>query len=465
MKAIFQKLQSDQATLFKWTLSVLVPFCIFLVPCTEYFTHDIKWFLMVTALGILIVAFELTELMAVSMLFPVGYLVTGIVPMDVIYSAWTTTTIPIVVIGGYLLANTLERIGLLKRIALWCVLRVGGSYYGLLYGIFIAGCILTVATGGNSWIIMAAFSYGICKAFNLGKSIDSAIIMLVGGFGSTCSMVFFYIPYFTGIIYSAARTVDSTITVSWLGYLFNMLPYLVYSIVLIWILPQIFKPKVKLPGKEYFMREYQNLGKMSSDEKKAGIAVIGLLLFMLTSEWHGINLDWAFIIIPWFLYLPGFHVATREDIQKIDFGMVFFCVACLSIGLASAYVGVGKMLAEILVPILKPMGATVILAAVFVVGVLLNLLLTPLAVVAGFSEPIVQIAQGLNMSPLAPLYSLYVSMDQVFFPYEYLQYLIFYAFGLIYMKDFIKMMTFKSVLAFLFFVFLMVPWWKVIGLY
>lgn len=446
----------------KWAISLGIALFVVLMPCNEVYTYEVKMFLLVTALGILLVAFELVDLMAVSMLFPIGYLVTGLVPMEIAYSAWTQT-MPLVVIGGYMIANILDRIGLLKRIAYWCVLKVGGSYYGLLYGILIAGTILNTATGGNAWVIMAAFTFGLCKTFNLGKTIDSAIIMLVGGLSAAASCVFIYTPYFMSLLLNAANSTGGTYTLSWVQLFMHMFPYLLFVLGLTWLLPKIFKPTQKLPGKEFYSAEYAKLGPMSRDEIIGALATVGLIAFMMTGELHGIALDWAFILTPWLLYFPGIKIGTSEDVKNIDFSMVFFCVACLSIGITSSYLEIGKMVAELLIPILEPLSTNVIMGAIYLVGLILNFLLTPFAILAGFSEPIAQIAAGLGLNPMGALYSLYVGVDQVLLPYEYLSYLIFYAFGLIKMSDFIKVLGVKMILATLLVFFVMIPWWNFLG--
>lgn len=453
----------DSGALMKWFITLIIPIIVLLIPETAAYTYQVKMFLFVTTLGILLVAFELMNLMAVSMMFPIGYLVTGLVPAVVAYSAWTMT-MPTVVIGGYLLANVLDRIGLLKRIAYWTILKVGGSYYGLLYGILISGTILNTATGGNAWVIMAAFTFGLCKSFNLGKTMDSAIIMLVGAFSAAASCVFIYTPYFMSLLLNAAHIVDPSISLTWVGFFVQMLPYALFTVAFTWLLPKIFKPTQKLPGKEFFAAEYEKLGAMSSDEKKGAFVTVFLIAFMLTGSFHKIELDWAFIVIPWLMYLPGINIGTQDDVKNIDFSMVFFCVACLSIGITSGHLGIGKILADALVPLLQPLSSTMVLGAIYAVGVILNFLLTPFAILAGFSEPIAQIAAGLNMNPLGALYAMYIGLDQIAFPYEYLSYLIFYAFGLIKMGDFIKIMSLKMALATLLVAFVMIPWWKLLGI-
>ncbi len=455
----------SKGQLIKWAVTTVIAAGILAIPTNETYSYEVKMFLFVTALGILLVAFELIDLMAVSMMFPIGYLVSGLVPMDVAYSAWTQT-MPLVVIGGYMIANVADRIGLLRRIAYWCILKVGGSYYGLLFGVLIAGTILNTATGGNAWVIMAAFTFGLCKTFDLGRSIDSAIIMLVGGFSAAASCVFIYTPYFMSLLLNAANSTapGANYAPTWLQFFLQMAPYLVFIVALTWLLPKIFKPTKKLPGKEFFEQEYKNLGKMSKDEKIGAFIIILLIAFMLTGGWHGIALDWAFIVIPWLMFVPGLKIANSEDVKNIDFSMVFFCVACLSIGITSSYLGIGNLIAELLIPILAPLSHNVVLGAIYFVGLILNFLLTPFAILAGFSEPIAQIAAGLDINPLGALYALYVGLDQVLLPYEYLSYLIFYAFGLIKMSDFIKVLGVKMIGATLVLFLILIPWWNFWGL-
>ncbi|MFR6291771.1 MAG: SLC13 family permease [Peptococcaceae bacterium] len=453
----------DKNFIMKWAVVFIAAAAIWFMPCNEVYSPEVKKFLFVTALGILLVAFELMDLMAVSMMFPIGYILFGLAPMDAAYGAWLGTT-PMVVIGGYMIANVMDRIGLLKRIAYKCILLVGGSYYGLLFGVLIAGCILNTATGGNAWVIMAAFTFGLCKTFELGKTMDSALIMFVGALSAGASCVFIYTPYFMSILFNSAELAGSTYRPTWIEHFMLMLPYVIFVIALVLILPRIFKPTKKLPGKEFFQQEYAKLGKMSKDEIIGTGFMILLIVFMLTGSIHKMELDWAFILIPWLMFIPGVKVADTEDVKNIDFSMVFFCVACLSIGNVSNHLGIGNMVANLLIPILQPLSSTVVVGAIYVIGLILNFLLTPFAILGGFSEPIAQVAVGLGINPVGALYSLYVGADQVFLPYEYLSYLIFYAFGLMKMTDFIKLATTKSILATLLVFFIMIPWWGFMGI-
>ena len=264
----------------------------------------------------------------------------------------------------------------------------------------------------------------------------------------------------SGLLLNAAEVTTGTkYFLSWLTYFTHMAPYLLFVLAFIWLMPKMFKPTKKLPGKEFYKEEYEKLGKMSHDEKIGGLVTVALIVFMLTGDIHHIALDWAFIVIPWLMYFPGLKIGKAEDVQRIDFGMVFFCVACLSIGITSGYLGIGKMVADFLIPVLQPLSSTVVAGAIYLLAVLLNLLLTPFAILAGFSEPIAQIAQSVGIDPLGALYAMYVGCDQVFLPHEYLTYMIFYAFGLMRMADFVKLATTKTIFATVFTIIVLIPWW------
>ena len=53
--------------------------------------------------------------------------------------------------------------------------------------------------------------------------------------------------------------------------------------------------------------------------------------------------------------------------------------------------------------------------------------------------------------------------DQVILPYEYAQYLIYFSFGLIPLKDFMKLQGVKMIVSFFFVLLILLPFWRVIG--
>ncbi len=447
----------------KWVLCLGVSLGIYLIPLSEVFTREIRWFLAISVLAILTVAFDFFNVMVPAILMPIGFLLANVAPAAVIFSPWSQTLV-YVIIGAFLLARVMEEVGLLKRIAYWCIVKSGGSFKGTVWGVFLAGLILGTITFGNAYVLMAALCYGICKALDLGKSMESAVITMVGCISAVSSRMFIYTPFSISLLENGGKGVDPDFQISIFGYLWHNLPMLGYCVVFVALMLILYKPKKVINGKAYFEEQYAALGPISLKEKKAAILLIILIVYLMTNPWHKLPLDYGFILIPWLAFFPGFKISSGQAIQKMDFPMIFFIVACLSIGTVSGALGIGKLVADTAIPMLMPLGTTPVLLAVLLMGMLLNFLLTPLAILAAFSNPVAHIAQGLGMSLYVPLYTLMYSTEMVVFPYEYVPQLIFFSFGMMKMGDFVKISCIKIVLCFLFLAVVMVPWWRLIGL-
>ncbi len=158
------------------------------------------------------------------------------------------------------------------------------------------------------------------------------------------------------------------------------------------------------------------------------------------------------------------NLGTDKSLRDLDLSMLMFIVACMSIGTVASALGIGKIVSDILAPLLGGFPGPLILFFIMFMGTVLNLLMTPLAILAGFSEPVTQIALSLGIDPRAMLYSLNYACDLIILPYEYVPYLIFFSFGLMYTSDFLKYMGLKIVLFCLFFFIAIVPYWYLIGL-
>ena len=84
---------------------------------------------------------------------------------------------------------------------------------------------------------------------------------------------------------------------------------------------------------------------------------------------------------------------------------------------------------------------------------------------AGFTSSYAQIAVDAGMNPLVIYSVMTLGLDQIVFPYEYALYLMYFSFGYISMKEFIKYFSVKLVLGFVCLCLLMIPFWKLTGLF
>lgn len=297
----------DKKKLIMWLCVIVFPLAILCIPTGEVFTQPIRLFLAVTLCAILMFAFELLNNAIPGLLLPLSYLLLGIVPGNIAFSAWTGN-VPWMIMAGCSLRAPLPAWASSKRVAYWCIIKSGASYRGILFGLWLTGLILSLAIPNQAFIPMAALTYGICNALNIGKSPEAAGIMLTGAIAAIQPILFIYNPSYA-ILEGAALSVTGA-TDSWLTYFYHNAPVLVWSLFLVFVVSIMFKPKTPINGKDYFVQAYADLGPMSFDEKKACVVSFVLLGLLLTTNVHKIAAGWCFVLVALLMYLPGLSLAN-----------------------------------------------------------------------------------------------------------------------------------------------------------
>ncbi len=399
----------DWSYLLKWAIIILCPLLILCVPVNEMFTWPVKMFFVITLLAILLFALETIRQTAVAILLPIAYVVFQIAPSTVAFSPWTGN-IPWMMIGGLILANILQSIGLLKRIAYKCIFLTGCSYKGIIYGIGLAGLVLNVMIPAQATIPLAALAFGICQAMGLKKSKAAAGIMLSAGLAALLPNYLFLNPNLL-IVYGVGETVVGPSGVTWAGFLYHNAPVILFYVVMFWITTKLFKPETAVNGKEWFIAEYEQLGAIKKEEKKGVLICFLLFIGLITQPWHKIEVAWVFAFMP---MLEG---------RSVTFVLVFMWLLCM----------------------------------------LVNFILTPLAIGATFAVPLTQIALSLGINPEVMWLTICHGYDQILLPYEYPLYMLFFSFNLVYLKEFVKLFGVKIIVNLIFFVCILLPYWNLIG--
>lgn len=217
-------------------------------------------------------------------------------------------------------------------------------------------------------------------------------------------------------------------------------------------------------SKEYFMEKFNELGKITAAEKKAIVGVVAILAWIITNPIHGLDCMYAFIFVPFILCMPGIDVGNSQNIQDVSWSTILFFASCLAIGTVCGTVGITALIGQIAAPILSGFGVLGTLVAVLIFGFAANFAMTPVAMLAAFSGLLYTIATSVGINPLALLFTFNMSTDMVILPYEYLTFLVFYAFGGMTMKQFFSFHLAKDIAYFVFFVAIMIPYWFLIGL-
>ena len=77
--------------------------------------------------------------------------------------------------------------------------------------------------------------------------------------------------------------------------------------------------------------------------------------------------------------------------------------------------------------------------------------------------PLAQISLDLGINPHAMYLVMLHALDQLVMPYEIALYLIYFSFGLVYLKDFAKAMFVKLLINGVFIFVILIPFWRIIG--
>ncbi len=455
----------DKKTLIGWLISILVPCIIFMIPTNDFFTADLKLFLIITLFVILIIAFELLPQLIAAFLMPSLYLISGLVPVDIAFGSWTSTTVWIV-LGGLVFANVLDDCGLLKRIAYFVIRKCGGTYMGAVFGCFVIGCILNIITFCNGWLVASALVFGVCKAMDLKPSKESSLICFAGTIGATGATVFLYYPGYYALIETSIRNFIPDYTMG----MFETFKYngigLPLFVLMIFIMKKIYRIDSKSMkfNKDLFDNKYKELGPVTIDEKKAIVMIILLLSYLFSTQFTGFPSAYGFMLIPFVMYLPGIGIGKIETLKKINFPTIFFVATCLGIGTVGAAVGFGDFLQAIAVPLLA--GKSPLLACIvfMMFGMIANFFMTPYAMLGGLSLPFAQIAVSLGMNPVVAVMILLWACEILYLPYESAGNLIMYQYGLYPMKEFVRTEGLKSIVMIIAFIIIMYPMWNLMGL-
>lgn len=463
MAEVVSQQVSNKSTMIKWIITFIVPGMLFLVPTNELFTEQIRLFLFLTLFTIFILAFETLDYTVPGIMLPTLYALTGLVPMGVAFGAWASY-LPWMIFGAAVLANIFIDTKFLTRVLYYCILKLGGKFITTCLALMLTSCLVSVLSGGMAVLLVVVLCYGLLQSFEIKpKSRESIFLMICATISFISCNCFVPVPATLAMLTAGGRMVDPAFTLSWAGFVMHNAPYILFLLFFTFLLYKILKPDVKADGKAYFQAEYAKLGSITLAEKKCAVVAAGLLIFLFTSSIHKIDVSWAFVIAPWILFLPGINVGTKKHIQESDIGIIIFAVMCVGIGVVSSALGFGQLFSQVMVPMLSNLSSSTFIFMVAIAGIVLNLLLTPMAVIGAFSGPFAQIATALGVNMLPVFYVLCSSMDQVFMPYEYMPYLLFFSYGFIRMGDFIKIFTLKMVLHLIFLMAVMVPWWKLIG--
>lgn len=452
----------NQKTIIKWIITLLSTLIVIVgLKDSTLFSWNQVIFVAITLFYILITAMELLPNMIIAILLPITYLFFQLAPATVVFNAWANSLVWICVCA-MLGANVLARIGLLKRLVFKCVDLIGYSYKKIIFAFAIVGIILETISSSGGYLIFAAVAAMFCTTLNLKGTKTGAGIMLA--MALCIGSGFIYSPTTHGLLITQTSTVDASIALDYVTYFVHNLPMILFYFIPYALIPFLFKQDAPIDA-NIIKEEKAKLGKMSKEEKIATVITILFVIAILTTGIHKVEMLYCFVLFAIAFYIPGIHVGTEEDIKKINYSLIFFLTAFISIGSVAAALNFNVIVSALLTPMLSAAESNIVLySLVYLFGFIVNFLMTPYAAMAAFTTPITQIAVDLGLGVYATLYAFYGGLCELLLPYEIAKFLVIYAYGMFTFKDFAKIFGVRAFLRLIYLALIMIPYWNFIGI-
>lgn len=459
----------SQKTLYwmKWVICFALAGVFFLIPQSEIYDRNMQMFFAITVFVMAVIAFNFFDMAIPAFVLPISYILFGVAPVETVFSPWVKGTTIYMIVGAFVFANLLGECGLLKRLSYWTIIKLGGSFTGMIFAVFFAGAILAVITFSNGYLLEVFLAFSICVTLRLKKeSKEAALICAAGALGAQGLVPCIYVPVENGIINAAIDDLNVNVSFDLFTRTIYAWPLFFGCLLTLFILTRVYKTKnmTLSEGLSSFYDEYEKMGKLTIGEKRAIIFTILLVMYLITCPLHGLPADYAFLILPWIMVLPGMKIGTIQSVNDVKLGVLFFITGCMSIGTVGVYVGLDDLITANLTPMIEHLSPLAMGYSFLSVGTIANMVLTPFAMLSGLSGPFVQLALDLGMNPMFSLMSLICSLDAVFMPHEIVCLAVLYSFGYIKMGDFIKMVGLNTVITFILYGLVIFPWWNFLGL-
>ena len=457
----------------KWLISILLTAAIWLTPTNSIFTPAMRSFSSLTALAMLLLAFELTPIFVPAVLLPVGYTLFHVAPKEVIYNAWTGQ-VPWVLIGSMLVASILEKTGLSKRIAYRTLLLARGNLFVLMFTFLLAGIIVGafVPASMARTALFGTIMLSLCQAMGYKANSKYALIGFATVYIVSNDVSMSWMTASNANIILTGLMASAGVPVGWIDYaVYSLVPSVIWMSVEIIVLFILYSRREVFQGggtasahqtREYLREQYAGLGPMGTAEKKALIFVCIIVLLLLTSNLHVLNPGQIFILTACAAFLPGINIAGNDDLKAINFSMVLLVVGCISIGDVASSMGVGKLMVTSLIPHMPRdvFGLSAFVAGLCFIG---NMLMTPLALVSGLTVPIVELCNSIGVNPIGMCFIFWLSCMSILLPYETTTALLMYSYNMMSIKEFIKIFLVKTVITFIATFAIFIPWLYVVG--
>ncbi|MCR5784994.1 MAG: anion permease [Eubacterium sp.] len=466
MEAVDDKL--SKKTVIGWICVVALALIIMRISPTELFTPGIRTTLAITASIMCAFAFELVPNAVLALTLVVLYIITGVADAGTALSGFTNPT-TWATPAAMLLVGCLGQTRVLKKTCYGCMLKAGGTYRGIVIGMTIASIILgAVIGGGEVCVPMIIIAFALCTALGVQPNSREAATLMMCAFICANAPISYFYNAVVAMAFAAAQTVDPEASVTYMQYLYHSWPMIIFGLIQVVIAFAILRPgKIKgdVDPKEYLKGEYDALGKMDKKDKKMVAILVILFIGLLTMSITGFNIAWVIFLAALLCFLPFVRIGNEESVNAIRISVFLFIGATMGIGAVFASNGVSAFIASIIGPMLAGAGKVASMAIIWFVGVIANFFLTPLAAQNALLPSVVEIGHNAGLNTLPIVYMFRQGVNQLLLPYEIAMPMFMFSYGMVSLKQFVKVMGVLMIANFIFLMAVMIPYWSFIGIF
>lgn len=421
-----------------------------------------------TFMTVIFWAFQVMQPGYTSALYLILLVLFKVAEPALVFSTWTGPMM-FLIIGAYLIAGAVKDSGLGERIAYNFILRYVTSFKSIIISSFILTFILSILIPHpwpRAFLIMSVMSV-VIKSANMPKK-DAIIV----GFSVFAASVPVSIIFLTGdASLSPLAVQQSGMELGWLGWFKMMVPPgIIASIIACIMILFLFKPSEEVHiNKEEIKKELDDLGKLTTIEKRTAFWLIVAIVLWLTDSIHGLDIGWITMLIAVFMAMPIIgEVLTPKSWGGIPIHVLIFLTAAVAIGRVGGATGMNEWIADTVLPSSMPSNIFILAAIITAISMLIHMALGSVIAVMGIVIPaMVAFTTNAGVSPLVITLITYTAIaTHYIFPFQHLNMLV----GLGEENGgYTQKETIKFGIPFIFAVFFItvlieIPYWKLLGL-
>jgi sodium-dependent dicarboxylate transporter 2/3/5 len=450
-------------------------FCgiIHFVPTAVGFSAEARDVLAITCWVMVVWITEALPKSISGLMIPVLLVVTGALPKtDEAFSGFTSNE-AFLCLGAFILAGVMQATNVDKRIALSILARVKPKVPNLLTGLFtahIVSALLVPATVARAGIYLPIVQ-GINRLMGETqeeKRARKALAMAGIGFGAVFAAPIFLTGHMPNVIITSLLNTQAKAGITWSEWLWLHWPMLgMFPFMWWWVVKHFdLKDADVTNGSKNIQEENAKLGPINRIELTVLACFLVAVILWAAGSYHKIPTGIVTLIAVSLVFIPGLLPLDWKNVQqKTIWGTWLLLAGALCLVTAFGKTGLDKFMAQHMVELVPAWGwmGTLLFVTILVQVIRLGII-SNVGAVALMSPIVYSMAPLLKLNAVAfTLAVLDVDTYAMIIPIEVTACLVAYASEEFTFVEFMQVGAPLTVLAILYIVFVMVPWWAYCG--